>query len=66
MDEDKNIEKDDGIGLKEIFMIFIKRKWWFIGSVLIILAVGLLYVFIQPTNYLLTYKIELKKNYINT
>lgn len=66
MDEDKNIKKDDEIDLREIFMIFIKRKWWFIGSVLIILVIGLLYVFMQPASYLLTYKIELKKNYINT
>ena len=66
MDEDKNIKKDDGIGLKEILLILIKRKWWFIGSVLIILVIGLLYVFLKPVSYLLTYQIELKGNYTNT
>ena len=66
MDEDKNIKKDGEIDLREIFMIFIKRKWWFIGSVLIILVIGLLYVFMQPTNYLLTYIIEVNENYTNT
>jgi len=66
MDEDKNIKKDDEISFNEIILIFIKRKWWFIGSVLIILIAGFLYVFLQPASYLLTYKIELKKNYINT
>ena len=66
MNEDKNIKKDDEIDLREIFMIFIKRKWWFIGSVLIILVIGLLYVFMQPTSYLLTYQIEVNENYTNT
>lgn len=65
MDEDKNIKKDDEIDLREIFMIFIKRKWWFIGSVLIILVIGLIYIFMQPINYLLTYQVELKGNYAN-
>jgi len=66
VDEDKNIKKDDEIDLREIFIVFVKRKWWFIGSVLIILAIGLLYVFMKPTSYLLTYQIELKENYTNT
>ena len=66
MDEDKNIKKDDDINLKEIFLILMKRKWWFIGSMLIILVIGLLYVFMQPVSYLLTYQIEIKENYTNT
>jgi len=45
MDEEKKNIKEDEIDLREIFMIFIKRKWWFIGSILIILIIGLLYVF---------------------
>jgi len=65
MDEDKNIKKDDEINLKEIFSILKKRKWWFIGSMLIILAIGFLYVFIEPANYLLTYQIEVNENYYN-
>lgn len=65
MDEDKNIEKDGEIDLREIFMIFMKRKWWFLGSVLIILMMGLLYVFMQPVSYLLTYQIEVNENYFN-
>ena len=66
MNEDKNIKKDDEIDLREIFRVFVKRKWWFIGSVLIILVIGLLYVFMQPTSYLLTYQIEVNENYTNT
>ena len=66
MDEDKNIKKDDEIDLREIFRVFVKRKWWFIGSVLIILVIGLIYIFMQPVSYLLTYQIEIKENYTNT
>ena len=66
MDEDKNIKKDDEIDLREILRVFVKRKWWFIGSVLIILVIGLVYIFVRPTNYLLTYQVELKGNYTNT
>ena len=65
MDEDKDIKNDDGLSLKEIFLILMKRKWWFIGSVLIVLVIGSLYVFLKPTNYLLTYQVELKGNYAN-
>ena len=65
MDEDKNTKKDDEIDLREIVRVFVKRKWWFIGSVLIILAIGLFYVFIKPANYLLTYQIEVNENYYN-
>ena len=63
MNKDKDIKKEDEIDLREIFMIFIKRKWWFIGSILTVLIIGLLYVFIQPANYLLTYQIEVNENY---
>ena len=65
MDEEKKNIKEDEIDLREIFMIFIRRKWWFIGSVLIILIMGLSYVFMQSANYLLTYQIEVKENYSN-
>jgi capsular polysaccharide biosynthesis protein len=57
--------KEDEIDLRDIFLIFIKRKWWFIGSVIIILIAGLLYTFLTPSNYLLTYQIELNEQYNN-
>jgi len=62
--EKKNI-KEDEIDLREYFMIFIRRKWWFIGSALIVLIAGLLYTFMQPSSYLLTYQIKVNKNYSN-
>ena len=65
MNDNTDITKEGEIDLIELFRIFIKRKWWFLGSVLIILVAGLLYVFMQPINYLLTYQIEIKENYSN-
>jgi hypothetical protein len=66
MDEDKNIKKDGEMSLKEFFLILMKRKWWFIGSILIVLVIGLLYVFLKPANYQLTYQVEFKNNYTNS
>lgn len=65
MNEEKKNIKEDVIDLREFFMIFIRRKWWFIGSVLIVLIAGLLYTFMQPSSYLLTYQIKVNKNYSN-
>ncbi len=65
MNKNKDLKKEDEIDLREIFKIFIRRKWWFIGSVLVALIIGFLYVFMQPTNYLLTYQIEVNENYSN-
>jgi len=66
MKNNKNIEKEDEIDLREIFLMFIKRKWWFIGTFLIILVAGLLYTFLNPDNYLLTYQMEVKQDYSNS
>lgn len=65
MNEEKKNIKEDVVDLREFFMIFIRRKWWFIGSVLIVLIAGLLYTFMQPSSYLLTYQIKVNKNYSN-
>jgi len=65
MKNNKVMGKEDEIDLRDIFLIFIKRKWWFIGSVIIILIAGLLYTFLTPSNYLLTYQIELNEQYNN-
>jgi LPS O-antigen subunit length determinant protein (WzzB/FepE family) len=65
MNEDKNPKKDDEINLKEAFLILVKRKWWFIGTVLLILAIGFAYVFVKPASFTLTYKIRVNENYYN-
>jgi capsular polysaccharide biosynthesis protein len=45
--------------------MMIRKKWWFIGTLLAVLIIGLTYVFLQPVNYILTYQIELNKDYHN-
>ena len=62
--EDKYLEEDE-IDLKEIFNIFKKRKWWFIGTVLIILIIGAIYIFLKPVNYETINRIKVKEVYKN-
>jgi len=61
----KNLANEDEINLREIFKIFIRRKWWFIGAVIIVLIVGLTWVFIKPVNYTATYQFRFKEEYFN-
>jgi len=65
MKDNENIGKEDEIDLRDIVLIFIKRKWWFIGTFLIILVAGLLFTFLNPADYLLNYQMEVKENYSN-
>jgi uncharacterized protein involved in exopolysaccharide biosynthesis len=65
MKNNEGMGKEDEIDLRDIFLIFIKRKWWFIGVFLIILVAGVLCTFINPADYLLTYQIELNEQYNN-
>ncbi len=60
--EDNNIE--DSIDLKTLFRLFLKRKWWFIGTVIIVLAVGMFYVISKPTTYEVRYKFSLRDDYV--
>lgn len=62
--EEKYLEEDE-IDLKEIFNIFKKRKWWFIGTVLIILIIGAIYIFLKPVNYETINRIRVEEEYIN-
>jgi len=58
-----NIEEE--ISFSEIIVIFIKRKWWLIGTFLMVLALGLAYVFLQPVSHIITYQVEMKEKYTN-
>jgi capsular polysaccharide biosynthesis protein len=60
----ENITEDE-IDLREIFRVFVKRKWWFIGAVLVVLAIGCLYVFMQPVTYTATCRFDIGKDYAN-
>jgi len=47
MDEEKKNIKEDEIDLREIFRIFIKRKWWFVSTFIVVLIAGLLFTFLN-------------------
>lgn len=65
MNMENDMKKEDEISLSDMIVMFIKKKWWFIGTILTVLAIGLVYVFFQPVSYLLTYQIEMKEDYSN-
>jgi len=66
MNEEKKNIKEDEIDLREIFMIFIKRKWWFLGTFLVVLIAGLLFTFLNtPTpEYSSTSIIKISDDYL--
>lgn len=65
MNNQAEIKNEDEINLMDIVIMFIKRKWWFMGSILLVLAIGFIYVFIQPANHILTYQVKLNEDYSN-
>jgi capsular polysaccharide biosynthesis protein len=65
MSTENNVKNEDEMSLSDMIVILLKRKWWFIGTLLAVLIIGLTYVFLQPVNYILTYQIELNKDYHN-
>ncbi len=62
----KDIINGDEIDLREIFRIFVKRKWWFIGTFLVVLIAGLLFTFLNtPTlEYSSTSIIKISDDYL--
>jgi len=65
MNQKKGAIKEDEIDLREIFMMFVKRKWWFIGAIIITILIGSLYIFTKPSNYMVTYQIKVNEEYGN-
>jgi len=63
MNEEKNNIKEDEIDLRELFRIFIKRKWWFVGTFLVILITGLLFTFLKTQEYTSTSILKVKEDY---
>ncbi len=59
----KDIINEDEIDLREIFRIFIKRKWWFIGAFLVVLIAGLLFTFLKTPEYTSTSILKVKEDY---
>lgn len=64
--DSKDIINEDEIDLRELARIFIKRKWWFIGTFLVVLIAGLLFTFLNtPTpEYSSTSIIKISDDYL--
>lgn len=52
-----------GINIKDIWRVFLRRKWVFIGFFLIVIIVGLLFTFLKTPLYTSTSKIEVSGVY---
>ena len=55
--------KIEGISLKDILKIFLRRKWFFIGSLVAILIVGFLLVFLKTPMYKSTSMLKVTEVY---
>ncbi len=63
MNQKKATIKEDEIDLRELFRIFIKRKWWFIGTFVIVLIAGLLFTFLRTPEYTSTSMLKVTEDY---
>jgi len=63
MNQKKATVKEDEIDLRELFRIFIKRKWWFIGTFVIVLIAGLLFTFLNTPEYSSASMLKVKEDY---
>ena len=66
MNEKTGASNENGTDLKEILKIIAKRKWWFIGTIILVMVLGLLYTFLQPVSYKSIYQMEIEEGYINS
>ena len=53
----ESVLKQDRIAVKNIIRIFVRRKWWFVSSITLVLVMELIYTFLNHRNYLLIYNI---------
>lgn len=54
---------EDEIDLRELFQIFVKRKWWFVGTFIVVLIAGLLFTFLQTPEYSSTSNLKISDSY---
>ena len=64
MNQRKDIASEDEIDLRELFRIFIKRKWWFIGTFIVVLIAGLLFTFLRTPEYTSTSMLRISNDYL--
>jgi capsular polysaccharide biosynthesis protein len=55
---------EDTIDLRTLFRLFLKRKWWFIATVIIVAVLGFLYILRIPVLYEAKYKFSLRDDYV--
>ena len=51
MNKNTSGHSEETIDFKTLFRLFLKRKWWFIGTVILIIVIGGMYVFSKPVRY---------------
>ena len=61
--KEKNNSVKGGISIKDIWGVFLRRKWVFIGFSLVVIIVGLLFTFLKTPLYSSTSKIEVSGVY---
>ncbi|MBA7657584.1 hypothetical protein ES703_65523 [subsurface metagenome] len=59
----RDIINEDEIDLREIARIFISRKWWFVGTFIIVLIAGLLFTFLKTQEYTSTSMLKVTEDY---
>lgn len=64
MDNKDDNYTEDTIDLRTLFRLFLKRKWWFIATVIIVAALGFLYILRIPVLYEAKYKFSLRDDYV--
>lgn len=63
MAKEKKQIREDEIDLKELFRVFIRRKWWFVGTFIIVLVPGLLFTFTRTPEYSSTSTLRISDDY---
>jgi hypothetical protein len=64
MNDKEDNYTEDTIDLRTLFRLFLKRKWWFIATVIIVAILGFLYILRIPVLYEAKYKFSLRDDYV--
>ena len=62
--KENNYSEEDTIDLRTLFRMFLKYKWWFIITVIVVAIVGFFYVSRIPVLYEARYKFSLEDDYM--
>lgn len=64
LEQKENSSSENSIDLRTLFRLFLRRKWWFIATVLIIGVMGFIYIFRIPVLYEVRHKFSLKDDFV--